>query len=453
MDDLGNRDGNKTLRSDGTVNFVVDDDTNRYTSIGGNTITHDNAGNLTTDKDGYQHEYDCENRIIRITDANDVEIATFDYDALNRRIRKVDSVASNATVYYYSDKWQVLQEYDSSDSLQKTFMYGNYIDEVLYMYNNSTSNSYFYVHNHLHSPVALLNGSGSVVERYEYDAYGKMTMLDPDFTAWSGTEAGNPYYFTGRRLDTLDSGKYEKMQYRFRGYTTYMARFYQTDPLGTKVDGYVDGMNLYLYITGNPNNGLDPYGMMGCPAGLPVGATRLIVHVAEGTAAAGVTITGGTITVVVVGTVATAVLIDEMISPDGDSLLDICWKFNNCLNDRNRMKKIEKCAEKRRHLQNLIDHTNSGWEEHPEYGTHLDAAMRQWITGVPEGADHLNEVLDFYQGMRRTLEEINNLNCMSYYVKNGGQYRRLMRAIREFERLRKILDILKDIPSPAIPIP
>ncbi len=51
MDDLGNRDGNQTLRDDGTVNFTVDDDTNRYTSIGGNSITHDDAGNMTTDKD------------------------------------------------------------------------------------------------------------------------------------------------------------------------------------------------------------------------------------------------------------------------------------------------------------------------------------------------------------------------------------------------------------------
>ena len=42
------------------------------------------AGNLTTDKDGYQYEYDYENRIVRITkDGND--IAEFAYDALGRR--------------------------------------------------------------------------------------------------------------------------------------------------------------------------------------------------------------------------------------------------------------------------------------------------------------------------------------------------------------------------------
>ncbi len=75
MDDLGNRDGNQTLRDDGTVNFVVDDDTNRYTSIGGNSIGHDDAGNLTADKDGYTYEYDYKNRIVKIEDSATNDIA------------------------------------------------------------------------------------------------------------------------------------------------------------------------------------------------------------------------------------------------------------------------------------------------------------------------------------------------------------------------------------------
>ena len=61
MDELGNRDGNQTLRDDGTVNFVVDDDANRYTSMGGDSITlsaaksrpiANDAGNLTAQKRG-----------------------------------------------------------------------------------------------------------------------------------------------------------------------------------------------------------------------------------------------------------------------------------------------------------------------------------------------------------------------------------------------------------------
>ena len=41
------------------------------------------------DKDGYEYEYDYENRIVKITkDGNDV--AGFAYDALGRRIEKKD---------------------------------------------------------------------------------------------------------------------------------------------------------------------------------------------------------------------------------------------------------------------------------------------------------------------------------------------------------------------------
>ncbi len=56
-----------------------------------NDLTYDNAGNTTEDERAY--EYDYENRIVRITDVNDANVAEFAYDALGRRIKKVDSVA------------------------------------------------------------------------------------------------------------------------------------------------------------------------------------------------------------------------------------------------------------------------------------------------------------------------------------------------------------------------
>ncbi|MBN1817226.1 MAG: hypothetical protein JW828_07675 [Sedimentisphaerales bacterium] len=52
---------------------------------------------------------------------NNRVFATFDYDALGRRIRKVDSVASETTLYYYNPDWQCLEERDGSDVLQRSF--------------------------------------------------------------------------------------------------------------------------------------------------------------------------------------------------------------------------------------------------------------------------------------------------------------------------------------------
>ena len=72
----------------------------------------------------------------------------------------------------------------------------------------TSANDYYYVHDHLYSPAALVNSSGTVMERYEYDAYGSVTFLNADFSvnAFQASAHGNSYLFTGRRLDILDSG-------------------------------------------------------------------------------------------------------------------------------------------------------------------------------------------------------------------------------------------------------
>ncbi|HUT31498.1 MAG TPA: hypothetical protein VMX13_17010 [Sedimentisphaerales bacterium] len=70
----------------------VDNLTNRYDSVGDANLSYDSAGNLTADKDGYEHEYDYENRIVKITkDGNDIR--EFACDVPGRRIIKMESVA------------------------------------------------------------------------------------------------------------------------------------------------------------------------------------------------------------------------------------------------------------------------------------------------------------------------------------------------------------------------
>ncbi len=207
------------------------------------SLTYDAAGNLTKDKDGYQYYYDYENRIVKITkDSNDK--AEYTYDALGRRIKKYDSVATTTTQYYYNNNWPVLSETDSNNVTQRWYVYGNYVDEVLRM-TDSADNDYYYVHDHLYSPAGLINSAGNVVERYEYDAYGDCNVLDANFAddADGISDYSNPYLFTGRRLDILDTGDLEIMYYRARYYDTETGRFISRDPIE-----YADGMNLYEYI-------------------------------------------------------------------------------------------------------------------------------------------------------------------------------------------------------------
>ncbi len=117
MDDLGNRIGGVTQR-DGVHTYSVDALTNRYTQIDAAAITHDDAGNMTQDRQGYRYQYDYENRIVRIyrlSGPTEVTVATFDYDALGRRIRKVDPIAGTTTLYYYDPEWRQIYRRGAAD--------------------------------------------------------------------------------------------------------------------------------------------------------------------------------------------------------------------------------------------------------------------------------------------------------------------------------------------------
>jgi len=58
---------------------------------------------------------------------------------LGRRIRKIDSVASETTLYYNNYNWQVLAQYDGSNNCLRYFVYGNYIYEPLLIVNVAAS--------------------------------------------------------------------------------------------------------------------------------------------------------------------------------------------------------------------------------------------------------------------------------------------------------------------------
>ena len=61
-------------------------------------------------RQGYEYEYDYENRIVKITKAGQTK-AEFAYDALGRRIEKKDLVDPNNTRrYYYNYNWQTARQ-------------------------------------------------------------------------------------------------------------------------------------------------------------------------------------------------------------------------------------------------------------------------------------------------------------------------------------------------------
>ena len=148
--------------------------------------------------------------------------------------------------------------FGSNELVGQYYLWGNYIDEALLKVDThgtvaaADDDDHYYLHDHLYSTVAVLDAGGNVEERYEYDAYGKATIYDADYSqVRSETAIGNDYLFTGRRLDP-ESGIY---YYRNRYYSPTLGRFLQNDPLG-----YIDGMNMYEYVRNNPSIYVDPLG-------------------------------------------------------------------------------------------------------------------------------------------------------------------------------------------------
>ncbi len=242
--------GNRTSVVNGGTTSYSRNSLNQYTSVGGTTYSYDDNGNLTDDGT-YEYYYDCENRLTDVNESGS-NVATYTYDYLGRRTSK--TVDGNTIKYCY-DGGSVIAEYDGNGTALRRYFYGPGIDEPICMkrFPAAGTTAWFYYHlDPLGSVAGISDANGMLVERYEYDVYGKPTIYDTNDTVLTESSVGNPYMFTGRRYDT-ETGLY---YYRARYYDPNIGRFLQPDPIGYKA-----GLNLYTYVGNNPINRKDPRGL------------------------------------------------------------------------------------------------------------------------------------------------------------------------------------------------
>jgi RHS repeat-associated protein len=133
--------------------------------------------------------------------------------------------------------------------------YGTYVDEPLLYVNGSTK---YYVHsNHLYSVAALTDGSGAVVERYRYNAYGKRTVMNAAGTLIPKSTIGFQRGFTGYYLDAETGLYFARARMYSAGLGKFIERDFSPGPERKKkgsrdnrepmllYSGYKDGMSLY----------------------------------------------------------------------------------------------------------------------------------------------------------------------------------------------------------------
>ena len=227
--------------------------------------------------------YDALNRLKEVykKDASEeytVLIATYTYDALGRRVRKIISNGGlsenldNAMIDYIYSGDQCIEEraLGGGETPLRQYVWGRYVDELIQQHEMDGGADYFLLSDLLYRSVALTDdpaeGEAEVVEAYDTDAYGNTLMYSGpgNDTLWFTDDdviTGDPlcpFIFTGRRLDPelYDTDAHAAVYfYRARYYHPQLGRFLSRDPAG-----YQDGMGLYQYARARVTFLRDPSG-------------------------------------------------------------------------------------------------------------------------------------------------------------------------------------------------
>ena len=205
------------------------------------TFSYSDKGEMTFDGT-HNYVYNADSKLVGV----DSDI-TYKYDPFGRRVQK--NVAGVITNYYYDDK-RVIEERNGSDQVVWNYYYPFNFDLLVASSNGSVRH---YMHEDvLGSVLAVTDDAGNLVERYEYGAYGELSVFDANYTPVSGTQIDNHYYYSGAELDA-ETNLYNM---KARHYHPAFGRFMQRDPLG-----YYDDLNMYQYAQSNPINLVDPSGL------------------------------------------------------------------------------------------------------------------------------------------------------------------------------------------------
>ena len=281
LDETGNwREYQQDTDGDGTWNLIqsrtsnkVNEITNITETVGtawvtpsynksGNMVTLPTPNNPTT---SYTATYDAWNRLVKLEDDTNT-ITEYQYDGTRRRIlHKVynTGVLDHTKHLYYNANWQLLEERrDTNTTPTKQQIWGNrYIDDLVIRdhdtNNNGTLNERLYALQDANWNVtSYVNESGTVQERYIYNAYGDVTFLDSNFGVRTSSTIEPDHLYAGYNYDA----GIEMYHVRNRVYHPILGCWLQRDPIG-----YDGGINLYEYVKSNSLYATDSTGLIAWP--------------------------------------------------------------------------------------------------------------------------------------------------------------------------------------------
>ena len=220
----------------GTTTYGIADSTNTYPTVDANSLSYDGNGNLSSDGT-WSYSYNTESQLVSAAKTG-VSVDNL-YDPVNRQREHKVGATKNRFIY---SGWQRIADYNDT-TLVSRLIYGPDLDEALINVDAAGNLTYF-SHNHQLSVVATTDVTGAVVDTFSYSPMGESSSL---MSSMNG--------YTGQRFEP-ESGLY---YYKNRYYSSELGRFLQPDPIGYTTSE----LNLYTYVSNNPLNLTDAYGLWG----------------------------------------------------------------------------------------------------------------------------------------------------------------------------------------------
>jgi RHS repeat-associated protein len=245
-----------SITTDGTAVNRTHNQQNEVTGVGTATLAFDKNGNMTTDEQGRTLVYDGWNRLVAVKNGS-TTLASYKFDGPGRRIQ--ETAGSNTRDLFF-DNWNVLEErLNGVSTADVQYVWNPLATNLLVLrdrstLHNGTLDERLWIQQDANGNVTeLVNSSGSAVERYVYDPYGKVTFLNASWGTIASSAYAHVYLFQGERSDPA-TGMYHMDR---RDYSATLARFVSVDPSGFSAGDN----NFYRFVANDPITRLDPTGL------------------------------------------------------------------------------------------------------------------------------------------------------------------------------------------------
>ena len=227
--------GNITGGSANTT-FVYDTN-NRLVTYNGSAVSYDLDGNMLSNG-SLSCTYDSANRLIS-AGGN-----TYTYNAEDVRIKNVHYGVEEQYTYHTNCKLSKMLMRTVGTTVTK-YVYG------LGLISEETNNTVKVYHfDYRGSTVAVTDSTGTIMDTFEYDTYGKIIGR-------TGT-SDIIFCYNGRLGVVTDNNNLIYMRARY--YSSEMRRFVNADILHGKISDSTS-LNRYAYVNGNPVSNVDPFGL------------------------------------------------------------------------------------------------------------------------------------------------------------------------------------------------